>query len=261
MPIPPEAHIRQIVSGVAEPNRRHRQIMMLTTYIDDSDMGGTSPVAVLGGFIAPADSWAAFSDDWKRKVLDVPPPPVRVFKPNASSWRKAAAAARLKAALGVIERHRPMGVVFTMPHSDYAEARDRFADNRKFRSPYYVAFMMLAMNLSAYFRLVAPQYGMKVDKINFVFDDQPGQVEQISSSWRSMYDALPEEKRQLFHRNPPDFRDDSDVLPLQAAHMVAWNTRRVASDAASGADPFSFEWPETVKVLAFAADKSILRAV
>ena len=256
MLIPPSAYIRQIVSGVAEPARGHRQIMMLTTYIDDSDMSGESPVAVLGGFIAPADSWASFADDWKRDVLDVPNPPVRVFKPNASSWRKDAAAARLGAALGVIERHRPMGVVFTMPHADYAEVRDRFAENRKFRSPYYVAFMLLAMNLNAYFRLVAPQHGLKVDKINFVFDNQPGQVEQISASWTQMYDAIPEESRRIFHRNPPDFRDDADVLPLQAAHMVAWNTRRAAS-----ADSFMFQWPESVKVLSFAADKSILRAI
>ena len=63
--------------------------MLLTAFVDDSDMSGEGPVSVLGGWLASAEVWAAFSNDWKALVLDTPAPPVRVFKPTSNSHKNA----------------------------------------------------------------------------------------------------------------------------------------------------------------------------
>jgi hypothetical protein len=46
--------------------------MVVQAYIDNSGANTTSSVFVLGGFIAPVDSWLTFSTDWKG-ALDTPP--------------------------------------------------------------------------------------------------------------------------------------------------------------------------------------------
>src|SRR5436305_305419 len=63
--------------------RRNRILVMLQAYFDDSLGGnfhGRPMVLVLGGFIATAEAWAAFSDEWQR-ILDFPPR-ISVFKMN-----------------------------------------------------------------------------------------------------------------------------------------------------------------------------------
>ena len=48
--------------------------MVLRAYIDESEHQASEgpPVFVMGGFIAPAESWAKFSDEWQ-EVLDMRP--------------------------------------------------------------------------------------------------------------------------------------------------------------------------------------------
>jgi hypothetical protein len=59
------------VSGFPAKVRWKRRILFLQAFIDDSGVG-QPPVSVLGGFIAPAERWAAFSTEWQQ-VLDIRP--------------------------------------------------------------------------------------------------------------------------------------------------------------------------------------------
>jgi hypothetical protein len=64
------AYVWVLVSGLPGEKRRRRQLLMLQAHIDDSKTD--SQLFVLGGFIAPAEAWAAFTEEWQ-KELDQPP--------------------------------------------------------------------------------------------------------------------------------------------------------------------------------------------
>ena len=52
---------------MAISKRSNRLLLMLKAFIDDSNMN-TGPVFVLGGWIAPAQTRAAFSDAWQEAL-------------------------------------------------------------------------------------------------------------------------------------------------------------------------------------------------
>jgi hypothetical protein len=60
------------------------------------------------------------------------------------------------------------------------------------------------------------------EKIDFIFDTQPGQTDAVWASWAKLRDAAPPDVRALFN-DYPIFRDDKTTLPLQAADLsVGW---------------------------------------
>jgi hypothetical protein len=78
------SYIWALVSGFSEPMRSNRLLLMLQAYIDDS-RSDDPPVFALGGFIAPAEKWASFSDEWQQ-FLDMPPA-IKYFKMRVTGAR------------------------------------------------------------------------------------------------------------------------------------------------------------------------------
>jgi hypothetical protein len=67
------------------------------------------------------------------------------------------------------------------------------------------------------------------EKIDFVFDNQPGHIETVTASWLRFLDEAPPEIRPLLP-DFPIFVDDKIALPLQAAdYGVGWS-RQLAED-------------------------------
>jgi hypothetical protein len=74
----PGQRMLALVSGIAgEANRRGRLFMALVyqSFIDDSDAGAGGPF-VLAGFVASADAWASFSDEWAAALKAAKPTPI-----------------------------------------------------------------------------------------------------------------------------------------------------------------------------------------
>jgi hypothetical protein len=71
----------------------------------------------------------------------------------------------------------------------------------------------------------------ETDKIDFVFDFQPGKA-----AWERFLEVAPEEIRPLVG-DYPIFRDDKTTLPLQAADLAVGNSRRLAEAAYYGREP------------------------
>ena len=213
----------------------------MLSFVDDSDMSAEGPVGILAGWVASSATWEAFSEDWKREVLGWGGKTIEVFKPTTRDLRNEFEKARLKAAMDVLARHNPLGVITSIPHAAHKEA---FKDvvGKPLRSPYYLAFNSLAMLLSKH--LSAQEQAEPVD---FIFDHQPGQEEAVTANWAPMRASLPPEQQRLLKTSPPKFESDKDVLPLQAAHLLAWNMRRVTSDKAAGRVAFWFPWPEKIR--------------
>jgi hypothetical protein len=69
--------------------------------------------------------------------------------------------------------------------------------------------------------------------IDFVFDEQVREQELVRSGWDLVKELLEPEVKTLLG-NTPDFKDDQKVLPLQAADMLVWWVRSMATEALTG---------------------------
>lgn len=67
------------------------------------------------------------------------------------------------------------------------------------------------------------------EKVDFVFDDQ-GVIGETAVFWHSkLIAAMPPFARYIIS-STPIFRHDTEVLPLKAADMLAWQMRRYVED-------------------------------
>src|SRR4051794_2458876 len=74
-------HLHALVSGVPEPRRSARVLLMLQAMIDESDSHEEKPrVFVLGGYLATVSQWERLTDEWQA-ALDQSPR-IRYFSFN-----------------------------------------------------------------------------------------------------------------------------------------------------------------------------------
>src|SRR4051812_20457247 len=98
--------------------------MILRAYLGDSDIN-QEPVSVLGGWIAPAESWAAFAEAWQQ-ALEMRPR-LKYFKMTEcmglagefSGWSKESRDLRLRYLIKLIEEHNLLGVSGMIRTADY----------------------------------------------------------------------------------------------------------------------------------------------
>lgn len=93
-----------------------------------------------------------------------------------------------------------------------------------FDVPYVLMIHGLMAGLVTAFSEIQDALTAEADKVNFVFDDQPGQMEKVLVAWAHFKEVAPAPVRALLS-NPPTFRNDMTTLPLQAADLHAWSVR------------------------------------
>jgi hypothetical protein len=211
--------------------------MILRAYIDDSDIN-REPVSILAGWIAPAGSWAAFADEWQRG-LDMKPR-LKYFKMSEcmgfggefAGWSKESRDHRLRYFVKLIEEHKLLAIGGVIRTAEYREIF-RNSPVKTFDVPYYLMFFGLMAGLATSFADIQEAVATKADKVDFVFDDQPGQMEKVLASWSYFKEVAPDHIRPLLG-DPPIFRNDMTTLPLQAADLYAWHLRAQETATFSG---------------------------
>jgi len=230
---------------------------MLQAYIDDSGRGQSSGDFVMAGFVAPVENWLDFNHAWQT-VLDAPrtldylhtrkgmhPVPSGPFK----GWTREECDAKIYQLIGVIHSFGFLSVRISIPHKHYGTAfKGTFPTKRGKRldNPFYLpVYSTIMVTLRA-----LAQNGI-VDKVNFTFDNETAQEQKlILDAWHGYKDALdlsiptfPEYRiiRQMVG-DPPDFRSDKDVLPLQAADLFAWHVRKNSEYRERGEDYTHLAW-------------------
>lgn len=119
--------ILALVCGYPRERRLKQPIVILQANIDDSGKG-QHPVFVLAGFVASAERWTAFANDWQT-CLDANPP-IAYFKMKEAADRRDEFHSsrfptdehrneRLRAFMGIIDEHLPLGVACVVNHEDY----------------------------------------------------------------------------------------------------------------------------------------------
>jgi hypothetical protein len=124
--------------------------MVLKAYVDDSNMGA-AVASVLGGWVATAETWDPFSDEWQ-SVLAMKPhigyfkwSEAWSLKGEFSGISEESRDEKIRTLVRVIRDHNPLAVTSVMPNA----------------------------------------------KVDFIFDVQAGQMEMVSKSWDQLIAAAP----------------------------------------------------------------------
>jgi hypothetical protein len=227
--------IQALVCGLAPQRRLARLLAVMNVYIDNSGRGQTTGDFVYAGYMAPVQNWLVFNHAWQR-ILDLPPrldywhtlhamaqTPSKLFH----GWTREECEARLYQFIGVVHACGLIKVRVAIPHDHYKTAFDHKVAPR-FDNPYFLpAYSIMQVTLRG---LVQNGFTEKVD---FVFDHEASPKEEhfITNAWEvfwAMMDHWPEEYAPMkaILGDPPQFKNDKEVLPLQAADLFAWFARQ-----------------------------------
>ncbi len=243
-----------LVEGFRKEERANTLFFMLRAYFDDSDIG-SGPVFTLAGFVAPAEKWARFADEWQR-ILDMSPK-IRYFKQaeamnftgEFAGISEQSRDEKITILLGLIEEFGLVGISAAMPRSLYEHWFEGDSD-RRLRDPYFLLFFRVITRLVRFCK----KYGIN-EKIDFVFDNQPGHITRVMAAWEDFVSKAPAEFRDYLG-DPPIFRDDKTTLPLQAADFNVGFLRTIITSALAGTPRPPSPWQSIRK---YGADDAILQ--
>lgn len=219
-------HIDALVCGLPAHERVRRKLLMLTAYIDDSGTDAKGPFCVLAGYISDVERWKAFSDAWDDELHA--PPKIAHFKMSEANNRRGPfwnwdeeARDRKVARLARIANNHAIGAIASIvSHKVYRGQAKGFLP-KTIDNPYWLCFQKVVLET---IRIYGNEGGG--GKINFVFDAQGEGYErralQILEGWRDLFTSTAYEP----FIGSITFASDLDVLPLQAADLLAWHVRR-----------------------------------
>ena len=222
--------------GVPSPARLRRLVLALAVYIDDSGKDDP-PVFVLAGFIAEAEAWAAFTDEWDEELTRYPK--IKYFKmkeahalngqfEGVSSLARDHKVGRLAS---LCSKHLSGELACVVRHLDYAA---QFANKYAPRMDDPYILMMMGTYILAFHWLETQ--GKKGEKVNFIFDRQL-EKETVVREMFAEFAKMPGNDLEPIGLPPtPNFDDDKSTPALQAADLLAWHIRRRFADRESPAN-------------------------
>lgn len=214
---------------------------MIQSFVDDSgsDVGSGDRIFVLASYAMEALRWEDFAERWA----------VQLRRPHEIKYLHMAEAEagdgefvridrihRNRKVLDfaeVIGQCRPTPIYCAMRWRDY---RKHIKDKVDLRldSPYAVLFFKL---LAAHAQIQIEmnnrlsdedkeRMGIAIKPVEFIFDKQGPIVEKRCLSWFYGLRERVSEPHRTILSNTPRFMDDKELVPLQAADMLAWHIRR-----------------------------------
>jgi hypothetical protein len=227
-----------MVSGYAGEKRRKRPLVMLQAFIDDSGTGG--PLMVMAGFVATAEKWAAFSDEWDavrksgKPIAHLKMKEAFAFNGQFNGFTEKERDDKIYDLINVINKYAAYSVGCVIDAKAYEKALAN-SPAKTLESPYFHACMTMIMH----FALGVRKHIGPANPIDFIFDRmQLTQLQEVIQMW-SLYKSNPLGPPQLREMlgNHPRMDDGEKVLPLEAAELGAGCLRRVASDVREGIKP------------------------
>jgi hypothetical protein len=235
-----------LVCGMAPLMRKRCKLLMLKAYIDDSGRG-QGPAFVLSGYLATAEEWAAFSEEWGAELAVEPS--IKYFKmKEAASGRgqfeghkRELIDFRISKLVSIIERHEIRGITVALDSDAFTEVMLPYFTPltlpgdavKMLTNPYFHCFYQLIVVL-----LTAQQQTGVIEPIDFIFDNQGKEGREIREHWyvlRNMPSPNDGELREMLV-GEPTFDDDKRMMPLQAADLSAWQYRNFMNALADSQD-------------------------
>src|SRR5665213_1574085 len=213
---------------------------MLAAYLDEST---DDKVYAVSGFLTTAEKWLPFSPAWKAALNA--DPPISHFKMNDvfgmktgpfQTFTREQRIDKTESLISVINAHLPDKTDFAgnvvMDFAAYQSMLEPILGKR-YRNPHLWCFQGTLVSYSSFIKHTLPG-----EKINFVFDDNQ----------KPFRDALRQYERVADLPGFVEFKDivgsitpgnDLTVMPLQAADMLASQTRLYGTGKATFMDSIS----------------------
>jgi hypothetical protein len=238
----PAERVGSILCGIPIEIRSRRFLAMLKFYVDDS---GSDPDPqghfILAGYVMEEPRWVDFASKWYAQLKrDFPVDYSRMadaeggtgpYQGISSIYRKR----KVQDLAEVIRDCRPTALSCIMSWKDYI-AHIKGQVNPDLDNPYSVLFfkiMMMNTELQKRFNESIPdeikaKEGIAIKPVDFIFDDQGPAGLKCLQWYSELRDRVAEPDRTVI-ANTPQFKNDRDLNPLQAADMLAWHVRRAYS--------------------------------
>jgi hypothetical protein len=204
-------------------------VAAITMYIDDS---GTSPkheVAVAAGWISPLQQWKKFEGDWKRaKKVDgdqfdcfhMSPCVYSGKKTEFENWSYPKKQRVIRRLRNIIKQRAVRGFCMSVKKKDYDELVP--ADLRLARGQYHYTWVVRNV-LGQIHRW--REANNVTEPIEYIFDwmkpADPRRIE-IENAFALVEENPEAQKNFGIRKGCCHFRDRCEVLPLQAADILAW---------------------------------------
>lgn len=253
--------IRGLVCGLPSHRRAKRLLMALQAFMDGSgnqDQG----VLVLAGYVSTMENWAEFSDQWNR-ILNMTPR-LRYLKMNDAvrlkqefhGWSEERRDERLGLFREVIENYVQLAIASTVLYADLHCAMQTIGMQLKIR-PFHVAAFTMMRQLQKY----QCEYGLN-EKIDFYFDNEVMEMSLILENWSWLVSTASDDLKPWIGATP-QFQDDQDFPPLQAADMIAWLGRNQWESLYQGKPRYEANWPvrKQIPLLSVAHNRDSLTAL
>jgi hypothetical protein len=226
---------------------------MFKAYADESGRGDRQ-IYVDAGFSATADQWMKFSEEWEAVLKR--PPAISVFRAadalsmrgefNRRRFSEEGRNERVGLLIEIINKHATCCAAFAVETEDYLEAFGNKKIAKTMDEPCFHAHTCFIINM------LVKHYELGLQgKVDFIFDSiNDRELTEIWSVWdRSKRLAPPWILRRMGRR--PIYEDDEQVLPLQAADLVASALARCYKDRAAGLeakDSVAASWMRSIQV-------------
>ena len=207
--------------------------MLLQAFVDDSGSDQESATFVLAGFVASYEKWGQFTNEWQA-ALDKPPK-LDFFKMaeansllgqfhKSKGWNDDLRDERISEFVSIIQRFAALRISVSVTNEHfirYIKSLPTPGRNLSTDSPY----TLLMVNLVPMYAIYASLHKF-AGPCDFVFDEQLGFSEEILGWWDHLYWPETPSNLKSFIGSRPIWRDEVSFLPLQAADLYAWQTRR-----------------------------------
>jgi len=195
----------------------------MQAYIDDSASQTGECVLWLAGYLNSAGDWAMFSQAWDDELKQAPSigylkmSEALFFKGEFKGWDTAQRDEKLRGFARVIRHFQPASFGMSISLAQF----DKWVSGKGPHglSAYYLCAHMVIQKVAEFAKsrdLIPP--------IDFFFDQHDGLNSTLNLVKDALVENMPRQQRRMV--GGAFFRDDKDVLPIQAADMLAWYLRR-----------------------------------
>jgi hypothetical protein len=203
---------------------------MLQAYFDESYSEVGRKCVYMAGYVTYASTWAEFSDVWDQQCKASPRidylhmVEAQNLRDQFKGWRPDDRDRKVLALASVVRHFRPWAISCSVSREDYSELVTPYAPFQM-KSPYFACFYGIVLGLAR----LQSRLGNPIP-LDLIFDEQASQWDVLMA-----YDFVKAEQRPDIAAamgSAPIFRNDKQILPLQAADMLAWHLRRDAEGTA-----------------------------
>lgn len=206
---------------------------MLRAFFDDSKENGG--VLILAGYVASVQQWMSLSDRWEQ-ALTMRSPKWSAFKMRNVDLSNPIHVERAEYHYRIIEEFAQMGMCIAVPIPALSKVIDEFHIEPKYKNPYYLAWLITVSQFRNYHL-----YNGWTQPLDIYFDAQ-AESKMVLRAWEVMEEQNADMKP---FKNVPMFRSDEEMLPLQAADLLAWWARKNWMEHGTfGNDKWLFPWEE-----------------